>query len=42
MYYFLLRNKYIIKQTIIIMAPIIVDIGINLLAKHNNNKFSKN
>lgn len=35
MYSFLLKNKYFIKKTIIIMAPIIVDIGINLLAKNN-------
>ena len=35
MYSFLLKNKYLIQKTIIIMTPIIVDIGINLLAKHN-------
>jgi hypothetical protein len=35
MYSFLLKNKYLIQKTIIIMTPIIVDIGINLLAKRN-------
>lgn len=43
MYSFLLKNKYIIQKTLILAAPIIVDVAINLLAKHNRKKnLSKN
>jgi hypothetical protein len=41
MYYYLLKNKYIIKQTIVLAAPIIFEIGLNLLAKHNKQKLGK-
>jgi hypothetical protein len=43
MYSFLLKNKYLIQRTIIFAAPFIVDVAIDLLAKHKNKKnLSKN
>ena len=41
MYYYLLRNQYAIKQAIVIAAPVIFEIGLKLLAKHNERKLGK-
>lgn len=41
MYLYLLKNKYALKQAVIIAAPIIFEIGFNLLAKHNERKLSQ-
>jgi hypothetical protein len=41
MYYYLFKNKYAIKQAIVIAAPIIFEIGLNLLAKHKERKLGK-
>jgi len=41
MYYYLLKNKYAVKQAIIIATPIIFEIGFNLLAKYNESKLAK-
>ena len=41
MYSFLFRNRYTINKIILIAAPIILEVGINLLAKHKERKLSK-
>jgi hypothetical protein len=41
MYSYIFRNREIIKKTIIITAPIIFEIGLNLLAKHKERKLGK-
>jgi hypothetical protein len=41
MYSYLIRNQYTIKKTISIVAPIIFEIGLNLLARHNERKLGK-
>jgi hypothetical protein len=41
MYSYLIRNKYIIKRTISIVAPVVFEIGLNLLTKHNERKLGK-
>jgi hypothetical protein len=41
MYSYLFKNREIIKKTIIIAAPIIFEIGLNLLAKHKERKLGK-
>ena len=42
MYSFLLKNKYMIQRTLVFMTPILVNIGIDLLAKSKKTKLSKN
>lgn len=41
MYSFLFRNKYTINKVILIAAPILFEVGLNLLARHKERKLGK-